>query len=99
MPSIRASQKVDRKRIGQGGHGHHWKVPIHPPDRKPHDDPGGDKGSKFPPPAPPEHSLGGSSSMMMSSLPPLAASYDQFVRQFYTRGLPQQRIFLVPPIT
>lgn len=95
MPSIRASQKVDRHRLGHGGAGGWGKFPPPPPpERKPYDDPKEPSVGKFPPPAPPELSLGGPSAMMMSSLPQLAASYDQFVRQFYTRGLPQQRIFL-----
>lgn len=95
MPSIRESQRVDRSRLGGAGHlrHHNGKNPtgpdVHPgPELAPPDL------HKFPQPAPPQE-LGGSSPNMSSSLPPIAASYDQFVRQFYRSGLPLQRIFLV----
>lgn len=45
-----------------------------------------------PMPAPP--AISPTSPFMISSLPPLGASYDQFVRQFYGRGqFPLHRIF------
>jgi hypothetical protein len=97
MPSVKQNQRVN-KRMLEGGGKHrrpHGKDPIGP-DVHPWD--GGELGppdrDKFPFPAPPQQ-MGLPSQFFMSSLPGIAASYDQFQRQFYGRNtLPLMRIFV-----
>lgn len=91
MPSIKQNNRVDRSRLVGGGRGKRdgGKNPIGPDAHElPHDE------SKFPMPAPPPF-IGNPSQFFLSSLPGIAASYDQFQRQFYGRtSLPTQRIFI-----
>jgi hypothetical protein len=81
VPSIKQNSAIDRSRLQNGGRGEAREM-------KPAE------GNRFPMPAPPPF-IGNPSQFFVSSLPGIAASYDQFQRQFYGRSsLPMQRIFL-----